>query len=249
MGADVVHDLNCIPWPFADDTFEEVHAYDVLEHLEDVVRALEEIHRVSRHGATVHVTVPHFSSANAFTDVTHRHWFGCAQLRSVPRFIRRPARARALRSREVPPFLDPDPLSSFAGQQADLEVRQSLAARLRASLGLDVPCVVHVLQARGAQAEMRVVHIVPALFGPDGIVGGAERYAFELARHMAARVPTTLVTFGDRDRHETRGAARRARAWQPLVRPGPAQQSVPCPAVRGSRATPRSSTAISSTSS
>jgi glycosyltransferase involved in cell wall biosynthesis len=54
-------------------------------------------------------------------------------------------------------------------------------------------------------AGMRVAHVVPALFGPDGIVGGAERYAFELARHMAAHVPTTLVTFGDRDRHEREG--------------------------------------------
>ena len=53
---------------------------------------------------------------------------------------------------------------------------------------------------------MRVVHIVPAIFGPDGIVGGAERYAFELARQMATRVPTALVTFGDRDRHERVGS-------------------------------------------
>lgn len=53
----------------------------------------------------------------------------------------------------------------------------------------------------------RVLHIVPALFGSsDGaIVGGAERYALELARHMADVVPTTLVTFGDRDRHESEG--------------------------------------------
>ena len=43
---------------------------------------------------------------------------------------------------------------------------------------------------------MRVLHLVPALFGPAGIVGGAERYAVELARHMADRVPTRLVTFG-----------------------------------------------------
>jgi glycosyltransferase involved in cell wall biosynthesis len=41
-----------------------------------------------------------------------------------------------------------------------------------------------------------VLHIVPALFGASGIVGGAERYAFELARHMADRVPTRLVSFG-----------------------------------------------------
>lgn len=54
------------------------------------------------------------------------------------------------------------------------------------------------------QTHPRVLHIVPALFGPDdGIVGGAERYALELARFMAAEVPTTLVTFGEREREET----------------------------------------------
>ena len=42
----------------------------------------------------------------------------------------------------------------------------------------------------------RVLHLVPALFGPSGIVGGAERYTLELARHMAARTPTRLLTFG-----------------------------------------------------
>ena len=41
-----------------------------------------------------------------------------------------------------------------------------------------------------------MLHVVPALFGPSGMVGGAERYAFELARHMADRVPTRLVSFG-----------------------------------------------------
>jgi glycosyltransferase involved in cell wall biosynthesis len=51
----------------------------------------------------------------------------------------------------------------------------------------------------------RVLHLVPALFGPDGIIGGAERYAYELARHMADTVPTRLVAFGDRDRSETVG--------------------------------------------
>ena len=41
-----------------------------------------------------------------------------------------------------------------------------------------------------------MLHVVPALFGESGLVGGAERYAFELARHMAERVPTRLVSFG-----------------------------------------------------
>jgi glycosyltransferase involved in cell wall biosynthesis len=51
---------------------------------------------------------------------------------------------------------------------------------------------------------MTVAHLVPAPFDPsDGIIGGAERYSFELARHMSERVATRLVTFG--------GAARRYR--------------------------------------
>ena len=74
--ADVTHDLNRRPWPFADNSFSEVLAYDVIEHLDDVVAAMEEIHRVCQPGARVKITVPHFSCANAFTDITHRHHFG-----------------------------------------------------------------------------------------------------------------------------------------------------------------------------
>ena len=72
---DVVHDLDVRPWPFPDNEFAEVFAFDVLEHLQDIVATMEELHRVSRGGARVEITVPHFSSANAFTDPTHRHFF------------------------------------------------------------------------------------------------------------------------------------------------------------------------------
>lgn len=54
--------------------------------------------------------------------------------------------------------------------------------------------------------DLRVAHLVPALFGAGGVVGGAERYALELARAMAARVAVTLVSFGDQDRVERDGA-------------------------------------------
>jgi len=51
-----------------------------------------------------------------------------------------------------------------------------------------------------------VLHIVSALFGAnEGIAGGAERYVFELARHMAEEVPTTLVSFGEKPGRETVG--------------------------------------------
>lgn len=73
---DIVHDLNIRPWPFPDNHFQEIIALDVVEHLDDVIGTMEEIHRISKPGATVHITVPHFSCANAFTDPTHRHYFG-----------------------------------------------------------------------------------------------------------------------------------------------------------------------------
>lgn len=72
---DIRHDLNQLPWPLPDGWFEECMAYDVIEHLEDIVAVMEEIHRVCQNGAIVRITVPHFSCANAFTDPTHRHYF------------------------------------------------------------------------------------------------------------------------------------------------------------------------------
>jgi glycosyltransferase involved in cell wall biosynthesis len=52
---------------------------------------------------------------------------------------------------------------------------------------------------------MRILHIVPTIFGEGGVVGGAERYALELARHMAEEAPTTFVAFGDKDEERTLG--------------------------------------------
>ena len=73
---DVVHDLNRRPWPFADGQFDEVIATDVLEHLDDTAATMAELHRVCADGARVEVVVPHYSSDGAFTDPTHRHYFG-----------------------------------------------------------------------------------------------------------------------------------------------------------------------------
>ena len=53
--------------------------------------------------------------------------------------------------------------------------------------------------------EETVVHVVPALFGRGGVVGGAERYALELAKAMSRVVPTRLVTFGDSDSRVRQG--------------------------------------------
>ena len=74
--ADVFHDLNAYPWPFADKRFEEVRLSHVLEHLEDPDRAVREAHRVARAGGRVVVVTPHFSSYESYGDITHRFHFG-----------------------------------------------------------------------------------------------------------------------------------------------------------------------------
>lgn len=76
LNPEIVHDLDRIPWPLPDDQFMEVYAEDVLEHCADVLAIMEEIHRVCRNGAIVRITTPHFSSANSFTDPTHRQHLG-----------------------------------------------------------------------------------------------------------------------------------------------------------------------------
>ena len=74
--ADVIADLDHFPYPFKDDVFTEVTAFHALEHLEDIVGVMEEIHRISAPGALVHVRSPHYSSPASFNDPTHRHFSG-----------------------------------------------------------------------------------------------------------------------------------------------------------------------------
>jgi glycosyltransferase involved in cell wall biosynthesis len=83
---------------------------------------------------------------------------------------------------------------------------------------LRLRCYVSALQMRADHCGKapRVVHMVPALFGSTGVVGGAERYALELARHMAVRVPTTLLTFG-KEKHEERVGALRIKVLGPAL--------------------------------
>jgi SAM-dependent methyltransferase len=69
---DVVWDLNKIPWPFFDNGFETVVALSIIEHLDDFLGVMGEIHRVTRRGAMVNILVPHFSSGATFVDPTHK---------------------------------------------------------------------------------------------------------------------------------------------------------------------------------
>lgn len=73
--ADVVHDLNSFPYPLPDSEFDEIYVDNVLEHLDDVMSVMEEIHRICKPGAMVKIIVPYFRSPWAYIDPTHKHYF------------------------------------------------------------------------------------------------------------------------------------------------------------------------------
>jgi len=68
-------DLDVFPYPFPDNSVEEILMDNVLEHLEDVILTMEEIYRICKPGAKVRINVPYFKSNSAFTDPTHKHFF------------------------------------------------------------------------------------------------------------------------------------------------------------------------------
>lgn len=73
--ADVVHSLDVYPYPFDSSSFDEIYADNVVEHLHDVIKTMEELHRISKPGALVKVIVPYFRANWAYIDPTHRHFF------------------------------------------------------------------------------------------------------------------------------------------------------------------------------
>jgi len=72
---DVVHNLNKFPYPFADNSVEEILLDNVLEHLDQVIKVMEEIFRICQNGAMVKIYVPYYKSSGAFTDPTHKNFF------------------------------------------------------------------------------------------------------------------------------------------------------------------------------
>ena len=73
--ADLLYDLNRPPYPLKADSFERILCHDILEHLDDIVAVMREIHRIGAPGALVDIKTPHFSSILSWNDPTHRHHF------------------------------------------------------------------------------------------------------------------------------------------------------------------------------
>ena len=70
--ADVVCDLDRFPYPFRDDSFDELRAVHVIEHVSDVLRTIEEFHRLVRRDGKIYIVTPHYTDFSSFCDPTHK---------------------------------------------------------------------------------------------------------------------------------------------------------------------------------
>jgi SAM-dependent methyltransferase len=86
----VAHDLNVLPWPWADESYDKIVARAVLEHLDiDLVHSLNECWRILRRKGILYLKLPFWHSDIAHADPTHRWFFS---VRSFDQFD--PARRR-----------------------------------------------------------------------------------------------------------------------------------------------------------
>ena len=60
--------------PFEDDSYDIICAFDVIEHIEDDIKAIEEIHRVLKPNGKYLLTVPAFQSLWSNHDLINHHY-------------------------------------------------------------------------------------------------------------------------------------------------------------------------------
>jgi predicted SAM-dependent methyltransferase len=70
-GADIVVDLEKFPWPFEDNSVDEIFCSHYIEHTPDLISFANELFRILKVGAKAEIIAPYYSSIRAWQDPTH----------------------------------------------------------------------------------------------------------------------------------------------------------------------------------
>ncbi len=79
--ADVICELDQFPYPFRDSSFDALQAIHVIEHVGDIMKTMEEFHRLVCSGGEVLIVTPHYTDFSSFCDPTHRWHLNSFSLR------------------------------------------------------------------------------------------------------------------------------------------------------------------------
>ncbi|MDP3966504.1 MAG: methyltransferase domain-containing protein [archaeon] len=74
-GIDIVHNLDKYPWPLKDNEFDFVYCDNVLEHLSEIPKPMEELWRITKNSGKIKIIVPIFPSVWAMSDPTHKSFY------------------------------------------------------------------------------------------------------------------------------------------------------------------------------
>jgi len=72
---DRIIDLNKSPYSFKSNEFDEVYMKNVLEHVDNPIKTLQEIVRICKQGAKLTLILPHARSYSMITDIQHKNFF------------------------------------------------------------------------------------------------------------------------------------------------------------------------------
>ena len=83
---DVMHDLNVYPWPFEDDSVDEIYCSHYVEHIphdvdnedkrDGFIQFVDEIYRILKPKGKIEIKAPYYQNQRAFGDPTHRRHIG-----------------------------------------------------------------------------------------------------------------------------------------------------------------------------
>jgi SAM-dependent methyltransferase len=79
--ADIIADLDHFPYPIRDNSFGQVRAIHVVEHVSNIIRMMEELHRVLVPGGQAVIVTPHYTDFSSFCDPTHKWHLNSFSLR------------------------------------------------------------------------------------------------------------------------------------------------------------------------
>lgn len=73
--ADIIWDLNSYPYPIEKDEVDKIYAKHVIEHVDDPIRFLNEVYRITKPGGSCFIETPHFSCYVAYSEPQHKRYF------------------------------------------------------------------------------------------------------------------------------------------------------------------------------
>lgn len=73
-GINIIHDLNKLPLPFTNNSFDYILCKNILEHI-NYFPLMNELYRILKKNGILKIKIPHFTSRSNYTDPTHINKF------------------------------------------------------------------------------------------------------------------------------------------------------------------------------